>query len=98
MGLGVGPQHICCPEGELQVPRLPSGFPVRLCGVANLVRLSLKAAFVAADWCSVVGNPESARDDKVEGSGPPWDDWRWMDRVASASRALDLLVNLAKSL
>jgi len=31
----------------------------------NLVRLSLKkAAYAAVDWCSVVGNPEYARDDK----------------------------------
>jgi hypothetical protein len=22
-----------------------------------------------------------ARDDKVEGGGPPWHEWRWMDRV-----------------
>src|ERR1700691_5397795 len=35
----------------------------------NLVRLSLKkAAYVAVDWCGVVGNPEPARDDKGEGS------------------------------
>jgi hypothetical protein len=39
----------------------------------NLVRLSLKkAAYVAVDWCCVVGNPEFARDDKFEGGGPPW--------------------------
>jgi hypothetical protein len=23
----------------------------------------------------------SSRDDKVEGSGRPWHEWRWMDRV-----------------
>src|ERR1700678_1111746 len=22
-----------------------------------------------------------ARDDKLEGGGPPWHEWRWMDRV-----------------
>jgi hypothetical protein len=48
----------------------------------NLVRLSLKkAAYVAVDWCSVVGNPEFARDDKLKGGGPPWQWWRWRDRV-----------------
>jgi hypothetical protein len=25
----------------------------------------------------------SGRDDKVEGGGPPWHGWRWMDRVGS---------------
>jgi hypothetical protein len=35
----------------------------------NLVRLSSKkAAYVVVDESGVVGNPESARDDKVEGS------------------------------
>jgi hypothetical protein len=34
----------------------------------DLVRLSSKkAAYVAVDECCVVGNPEFARDDKVEG-------------------------------
>src|ERR1700722_1022291 len=23
----------------------------------------------------------SSRDDKVEGGGPPWQEWRWMDRA-----------------
>ena len=27
----------------------------------------------------------SSRDDKVEGGGPPWHEWRWMDRVEKAS-------------
>jgi hypothetical protein len=35
----------------------------------NFMRLSLeKAAYVAVDESSVVGNPEYARDDKREGS------------------------------
>jgi hypothetical protein len=25
------------------------------------------------------------RDDKVEGGGPPWHEWRWMDRVKKAN-------------
>ena len=25
------------------------------------------------------------RDDKVEGGGPPWREWRWMDRVEKAN-------------
>jgi hypothetical protein len=55
-------------EGAQQVPRLPPGFLSGLAASANLVRLSSKkAAYVAVDWCSVVGNPEFARDDKVEG-------------------------------
>ena len=27
----------------------------------------------------------SARDDKFEGGGPPWHEWRWMDRVEKAN-------------
>jgi hypothetical protein len=27
----------------------------------------------------------SGRDDKVEGGGPPWHEWRWMDRVEKAN-------------
>jgi len=27
----------------------------------------------------------SGRDDKVEGGGPPWREWRWMDRVEKAN-------------
>src|ERR1700679_3681102 len=78
-------------KGAQQVPvRLRSGQALGYLRIScqgsvasiNLVRLSLKkAAYVAVDWCSVVGNPEYARDDKVEGGGPPWHEWRWMDRV-----------------
>ncbi len=53
-------------ERELQVPRLPPDFLSGFVISVNLVRLSLKkAAYVAVDECSVVGNPEYARDDKV---------------------------------
>jgi hypothetical protein len=45
----------------------------------------------------------SGRDDKVEGGGPPWHEWRWMDRVERAnldktdshSRPFDKLSRLA---
>jgi hypothetical protein len=51
-------------ETELQVPRLPPDFLSGLVASVNLVRLSLKkAAYVAVDWCSVVGNPEFAPPD-----------------------------------
>jgi hypothetical protein len=53
---------------ELQVPRLPPGFLSGLVALVNFMRLSLKkAAYVAVDESSVVGNPEFARDDKVGG-------------------------------
>ena len=53
---------------ELKVPRLPPGFLSGLVALVNFMRLSLKkAAYVAVDESSVVGNPEDARDDKVEG-------------------------------
>jgi hypothetical protein len=42
---------------------------------------SKKAAYVAVDEYRVVGNPEFARDDKGEGGGAPWREWRWMGRV-----------------
>jgi hypothetical protein len=54
---------------ELQIPRLPPDFLSSLVASANLMRLSLeKAAYVVVVESSVVGNPESARDDKG-GSG-----------------------------
>jgi hypothetical protein len=50
---------------KLQVPRLPPDFLSDLVASANFVRLSLKkAAYVAVDESSIVGNPEFARDDK----------------------------------
>ena len=56
-------------EGELQIPRLPPDFLSGLVASVNLVRLSLKkAAYVAVDSRSLVGNPEFARDDKGEDS------------------------------
>jgi hypothetical protein len=62
-------------ERALQVPRLPPDFPSGLVLSMDFMRLSLlKAAYVAVDESSVVGNPEFAptarrgrRDDKVEG-------------------------------
>jgi hypothetical protein len=62
-----GTQHPAGTEGELQIPRLPPDFLSGLVASVNLVRLSLKkAAYVAVDGSSVVGNPEFARDDKGE--------------------------------
>ena len=56
---------LCGSRGTLQVPRLPPDFLSGLVVSVNLVRLSLKkAAYVAVDESSVVGNPEFARDDK----------------------------------
>jgi hypothetical protein len=47
-------------------PSASSGFPVRLSGFGDIMRLSSKkAAYVVLDESSVVGNPEFARDDKV---------------------------------
>ena len=55
------------PWRELQVPRLPPDFLSGLVASVNSMRLSLKkAAYVALDESSVVGNPECARDDKLE--------------------------------
>ncbi len=55
-------------ERTLQVPRLPPDFLSGFAISVNLMRLSLeKAAYVAVVECKVVGNPEFARDDKVEG-------------------------------
>ena len=52
-------------ERELQVPRLPPDFLSRFVVSVSLMRLSFKkAAYVAVDESSVVGNPEFARDDK----------------------------------
>jgi hypothetical protein len=61
-------------QGAQQVPRLPPDFLSGLVASVNFMRLSLKkAAYVAVDESSVVGNPEFAptarrgrRDDKVE--------------------------------
>jgi hypothetical protein len=53
---------------ELQIPRLPPDFLSGLVASVNRMRLSLeKAASVVVFQSSVVGNPESARDDKGEG-------------------------------
>jgi hypothetical protein len=52
-------------QGAQQVPRLSPNFLPGLVASANFMRLSLKkAAYVAVDESSVVGNPEYARDDK----------------------------------
>jgi hypothetical protein len=55
-------------QGAQQVPRLPPDFLSGLVALVNCMRLSLrKAAYVAVNESSVVGNPEYARDDKGEG-------------------------------
>ena len=55
-------------QGAQQVPRLSPDFLSGLVALVNFMRLSLKkAAYVAVDESSVVGNPEDAPDDKVEG-------------------------------
>jgi hypothetical protein len=52
-------------QGAQQVPRLPPDFLSGVVSLVNCMRLSLKkAAYVAVDESSVVGNPEYARDDK----------------------------------
>jgi hypothetical protein len=69
-------------RGAPQVPRLPPDFLSDFVVSLKLMRLSSKkAAYVAVDEYRVVGNPEFARDDKGEGGGAPWREWRWMDRV-----------------
>ena len=65
-------------ERELQIPprhagtgRLPPDFLSDFVVSVRIMRLSLvKAAYVAVDECRVVGNPEFARDDKVEVAYP----------------------------
>jgi hypothetical protein len=53
----------------------------------NLVRLSLKkAAYVAVDWCSVVGNPEFARDDKGWG-GSSMGNWLVDEKAVRQARS-----------
>jgi hypothetical protein len=70
---------------KLQVPRLPPHFLSGLVASVNLVRLSIKkAAYVAVDWCSVVGNPEFARDDKGWG-GASMGNWLVAERIAGRS-------------
>jgi hypothetical protein len=61
-------------QGAQQVPRLPPDFLSGSVASVNFMRLSLKkAAYVAVDESSVVGNPEFARDDKVGGCASiPW--------------------------
>src|SRR5271170_2792046 len=55
------------PQVELQVPRLPPDFLSGLVVSVDFMRLSSKkAAYVVVDESRVVGNPEFARDDKVE--------------------------------
>jgi hypothetical protein len=67
-------EHFHERSADLQIPRLPPDFLSGLVASVNLVRLSLKkAAYVAVDESSVVGNLEFApneqhRDDK--GRGP----------------------------
>jgi hypothetical protein len=57
-----------CPKVKLQIPPLPPDFLSGLVVSVDLMRLSLeKAAYVAVFESSVVGNPESGRDEKVEG-------------------------------
>jgi|ERR1700677_1624118 hypothetical protein len=53
---------LLCPRVKLQVPRLPPDFLAGFEASVNLVRLSLKPH----TWplCSVVENPESARDEQ----------------------------------
>jgi hypothetical protein len=69
-------------QGAQQVPRLPPDFLSGLVASVNFMRLSLKKAAYVAVWeSSVVGNPEFARDDKVEVGGPPGHLRRWMDKV-----------------
>jgi hypothetical protein len=64
----------------------------------NLMRLSLeKAAYVVVFGSSIVGNPEFARDDKVEGGGLPWQLWRGTDRtnhLRNGLESVDFSVNL----
>jgi hypothetical protein len=56
---------LCGSRGVPQVPRLPPDFLSGLAASVNFMRLSFKkAAYVAVDESSVVGNPECARDDK----------------------------------
>ena len=57
---------------EPQIPRLPPDFLSGSVASVNFMRLSLKkAAYVAVDESSVVGNPEFARDDKRGGQSSP---------------------------
>jgi hypothetical protein len=52
---------------RLQIPRLPPDFLSSFVAPVNVMRLSSKkATYVVVDERSVVGNPEFARDDKVE--------------------------------
>jgi hypothetical protein len=56
---------LCGSRGALQIPRLATDFLPGLVASVNFMGLSLKkAAYVAVDQSSVVGNPEFARDDK----------------------------------
>jgi hypothetical protein len=70
---------------ELQVPRLPPDFLSGLVASVNFMRLSLrKAAYVALDESSVVGNSEFARDDKGEGGAHLSGGYRGMDRATAS--------------
>jgi hypothetical protein len=54
-------------DRELQVPRLPPDLLSDFVVSAKIMRLSVKkAAHVAVDECSAVGNPEFAANDKLE--------------------------------
>jgi hypothetical protein len=71
-------------KGELQIPRLPPDFLSGLLVPVNLMRLSSKkAAYVAVAESGVVGNPEFARDDKLEGSAYLSSGKQGMDRAAA---------------
>ena len=64
------------------------GFLSRLVALASFMRLSsLKAAHAAVGECRAAGNPGAlrSRDDKFEGSGPPWHGWRGMDRTGATA-------------
>ncbi len=57
-----------------------SEFPVKGRGVGRSRAAFLKESRTRGRWLvQRVGNPESARDDKVEDGGPAWHWWRWMD-------------------
>jgi hypothetical protein len=61
-------------QGAQQVPRLPPDFLSGLVALVNFMRLSLKkAAYVAVNESSVVGNPEYA---PAAGRGRRDDKWR----------------------
>jgi hypothetical protein len=69
---------------KLQIPRLPPDFLSGLVVSVDFMRLSSKkAAYVVVGENSVKGNPEFARDDKLEAGGPPWHRRSGMDRTST---------------